>query len=425
VSLPPNWEPLVLGDVLRRIEAGKSFAAEPRPAKDEEWGVIKVSAMTYGVFREAENKAVPSGTKFASSAEIRPGDLLLSRANTRDYVGASILVGKCRPRLLLSDKSLRLHPASNVDRRWLWYALNTPKSRRYLSDASSGVKSGMRNISQRSLQSLPLNLPPLIEQRRVVDILDDHLSRIDAGGRLVAAALNRTNRLRQSILNSCLRAASSAEETRTATIGELATVETGATPLKARREYYADGTIPWVTSADLAQGLIKQPSQFITPAALTETSVKLFPAGTLLVAMYGEGKTRGSVAELAVEATTNQACAAIRLNDNDSNHRAWIRLALEANYWHMRRLASGGVQPNLNLTIVRAIRVPVPNNEVRTSLLQARDKAEQGRRRLESEAIRLKQRNDALRRSLLEAAFAGQLSGRASDADLIEEMAGV
>jgi type I restriction enzyme S subunit len=91
--------------------------------------------------------------------------------------------------------------------------------------------------------------------------------------------------------------------------------------------------------------------------------VNLFPAGTLLVAMYGEGKTRGTVGELAIAATTNQACAAVQLTDPDPRHRAWTRLALEANYWSMRRLVSGGVQPNLNLNLVRQIVVPFPKDE--------------------------------------------------------------
>jgi type I restriction enzyme, S subunit len=194
-DLPPGWERTSLGEVLERIETGKSFSAEGRPALPDEWGVIKVSAMTYGSFRENENKAVRTGTAFSEAAEIKPGDVLLSRANTRDYVGASVLVDNCRPRLLLSDKSLRLVPADAIDRHWLWYALSSPPARLYMSNASSGVKAGMRNISQDSLRSMPLMIPPLEEQRRIVAALEDHLSRLDAGARTLASLQPRIRRL--------------------------------------------------------------------------------------------------------------------------------------------------------------------------------------------------------------------------------------
>jgi type I restriction enzyme S subunit len=141
--------------------------------------------------------------------------------------------------------------------------------------------------------------------------------------------------------------------------------------------------------------------------------------------MYGEGKTRGTVGELAIEAATNQACAAIQLHNKDPSHRAWVRLALEANYWQMRRLASGGVQPNLNLKLVRQIKIPLADASIRDSLLRSRDMAELGRRQLESELRLVEQRESTLRRALLDVAFSGRLTRRTSDIDLIEEMAGV
>jgi hypothetical protein len=108
-KIPSSWAWGTLRDVVTHIEAGKSFACEPRPAGPNEWGIIKVSAMTWGEFRQHENKAVPADREINPAHEIRPGDILVSRANTEAYVGAPVLVRKCRPRLLLSDKSLRLN----------------------------------------------------------------------------------------------------------------------------------------------------------------------------------------------------------------------------------------------------------------------------------------------------------------------------
>src|ERR1700739_1959783 len=102
--IPVGWQSASLSDLLFRIEAGKSFTCEPRPAREGEWGIIKVSAMTWGVFDENENKAVPVGKKIDARYEIRPGDILLSRSNTAQLVGASVLVGAWASCVLLCEQ---------------------------------------------------------------------------------------------------------------------------------------------------------------------------------------------------------------------------------------------------------------------------------------------------------------------------------
>src|SRR5262249_367174 len=140
-----------LGDLVSRIEAGRSFGGPGRRADAEEWGVIKVSAMTWGEFRADENKAV-SADAVDPRWEIKPGDLLVSRANTTEYVGAPVLVRETRWRLLLSDKSLRLVLDGDVNKEWLLYALSAPQTRRQISAAATGTSDSMRNISQAKLR---------------------------------------------------------------------------------------------------------------------------------------------------------------------------------------------------------------------------------------------------------------------------------
>lgn len=144
-----------LDTLINDISAGRSFGFTNAPASDDEWGIIKVSAMTWGEFKPDENKAVPTGC-IDRRFEIREGDLLVSRANTADYVGASVLVGPVRPKLLLSDKSLRLTPKDNVRAEWLWRALQAPSARRQISGLATGTKDSMRNISQSSLRQILL-----------------------------------------------------------------------------------------------------------------------------------------------------------------------------------------------------------------------------------------------------------------------------
>jgi type I restriction enzyme S subunit len=142
-------------------------------------------------------------------------------------------------------------------------------------------------------------------------------------------------------------------------IGQLAKVGTGATPKRDTPRYYEGGSIPWVTSSVVNQEFVSAESELVTHAALRETNLTLYPKNTLILAMYGEGKTRGKVSELLIEATTNQALAAIQLEGLAAKCRPFVKLALKNNYESIRRGASGGVQPNLNLDLVRAVPVPI------------------------------------------------------------------
>lgn len=152
-----------LDDLVSDISAGKSFGTSNVPASDDEWGIVKVSAMTWGEFRPDENKAV-SGNRVDPRFEIEPGDLLLSRANTADYVGASVLVGAVRRRLLLSDKSLRITPRPGVDPEWLWRALQAPSARTQMRVLATGTKDSMRNISQAALRQIRVPLADEAQQ---------------------------------------------------------------------------------------------------------------------------------------------------------------------------------------------------------------------------------------------------------------------
>lgn len=189
-----------LGEVVDDIEAGRSFRTDGRRAGPEEWAVIKVSAMTWGRFLEQENKALPHGTKFDGRFEIKPGDVLLSRANTSEYVGATVHVEKCRPRLLLSDKSMRLHPAAGVDARWLTHALNSPDLRQQMSLVATGTSDSMRNISQEKVKQLQLLVPSLDDQVRLAEEVERRLSVIDALATTVDHSQLRADGLRRSVL---------------------------------------------------------------------------------------------------------------------------------------------------------------------------------------------------------------------------------
>lgn len=162
-----------LGNVLVRLEAGKSVQTLERPPKQGEKAVLKVSAMSWDQFDPTEAKAVPPDYVPPASHLVRKGDLLMSRANTKELVGAAVLVERDYPDLLLSDKSLRLvTDPSKVSPEFLLAALRFPEARAFIEENATGSSSSMRNISQDLIRDIPVPIPDLSIQRELASKLD-------------------------------------------------------------------------------------------------------------------------------------------------------------------------------------------------------------------------------------------------------------
>ncbi len=194
-----------------------------------------------------------------------------------------------------------------------------------------------------------------------------------------------------------------------ATIDQLAQVGTGVTPLRSKIAYFNEGTVPWVTSGALNNEIVISATEFVTETALKECRLEIYSPGSLLVAMYGEGKTRGKCSELLIPATINQAIAAIVLEPEAQPSKAYLKAFLLDSYERMRAQASGGVQPNLNLQIVKSITLPLPPNVEQCEIMQLLDgQFDQIRQQQRAVELALKQ-SAAQRKNILKAAFSGQL----------------
>lgn len=141
-------------------------------------------------------------------------------------------------------------------------------------------------------------------------------------------------------------------------LGKIAKVSSGGTPSRAQSNYW-NGNIPWVSTTLIDFNTILESNEFITNDGLANSSAKLFPKGTLLMAMYGQGKTRGKVAILGIEATTNQACGAIVPN-NDKLNELFLFQNLAGRYDEIRDLSNQGGQENLSGEIIKNILITLP-----------------------------------------------------------------
>ncbi len=148
-------------------------------------------------------------------------------------------------------------------------------------------------------------------------------------------------------------------------IDDIAVVTSGGTPSRSNLTFW-DGNIPWVTTSLVDFNIIQSAEEFITQKGLDNSSAKLFPKNTILMAMYGQGITRGKVAILGIDATTNQACAAIKLQSNYDTQ--FIFQNLMSRYEEIRDLSNDGGQKNLSAGIIKEIEVYYPEKREQTKI---------------------------------------------------------
>lgn len=246
-----------------------------------------------------------------------------------------------------------IRPQPHVLPQWVFYFIRRQSFRAEAKRNFTGT-AGQQRVPTTFMWSVLLPVPPLEEQRRIVDIL----SRAEGVLRLRREAQKKAAELIPALfLDMFGDPATNPKGWLVARIGDLCNVQTGATPSRKRPEYY-DGDVCWVKTAEVAGGAITCTEEHISELAIAETNCKIFPVGTILVAMYGQGQTRGRSAVLKIQAASNQACAAILPSNNIIGE--FLFCFLQTQYEELRGLAHGGNQPNLNLSMVKTYQVILP-----------------------------------------------------------------
>lgn len=432
-ELPPGWEVAKLSDIAQVI---RGVTYQKSDAKNEPLKgylpILRATNIAQTLLLTSEMVYVPA-RHVRDNQQLQDGDIIVATSS-----GSASVVGKsAQLRQPWSGgfgafcSVIRHEPAINP--RYLAHFVASSRVRRAWRDLAQGTN--INNLKTSDLATTSVPVAPLAEQERIVAAIEEQFSRLDAGVAALERVRHNLKRMRAAVLQAATRgelvhhdpqdeslpatfarqsvtASSSPNQPAnwmTTTIGSIAHVSSGATPSRSRKDYWQGGSIPWVTSTLLNKDYVVRALECVTPQALRETSIKLMPPGTLLVAMYGEGQTRGRCSELQIEATTNQACASIVLNKEMRFVKPYLKLALTASYEANRRLSIGGVQPNLSIGIIKDLKVALPPaNEQKRILREASrqlDIIALMEERLEKESKLCR----CLRSSVLSAAFAGKL----------------
>lgn len=188
-----DWPVEPLGKYVNEAAAGWSPKCIETPRSDDNWGVLKVSAVTWGRFQPEENKELPPSLEPRPEIEVAPGDFLISRANTAELVARSVVVPLNAPRkLMMSDKIIRFRFNDKIDPEYVNLVHASPFARAYYARVAGGTSSSMKNVSQSQIRALEIPIPPLAEQHRIVAKVDELIALCDnLKARLADAAETR------------------------------------------------------------------------------------------------------------------------------------------------------------------------------------------------------------------------------------------
>lgn len=169
-ELPSGWVWCRLGEIALKSEAGWSPQCENTPRSGGQWGVLKISAVTWGEYQPEENKALPAHLSPREEFEVKENDFLISRANTAELVARSVVVPKNTPgNLMLSDKIIRFEFSSLVSAHYISLVNNSIFSREYYKEVAGGTSSSMKNVSRNQVSELLIGLPGYNEQLKIVE----------------------------------------------------------------------------------------------------------------------------------------------------------------------------------------------------------------------------------------------------------------
>lgn len=201
-SLPNGWRWVLLEDLLSGSESGWSPKCEAEPRREGEWGVLKVSAVTWGAFDPNENKRLPLSLEARPECAVKPGDFMLSRANTAELVARSVIAPEdCPEKLLMSDKIVRLNFLDDALKPWVNLVNNSVFSRVYYKERATGTSDSMRNVSRQVIHELPIPLPSLKEQERILLALNRLLHHCDSLEKQAASRMELSTQLAASTIS--------------------------------------------------------------------------------------------------------------------------------------------------------------------------------------------------------------------------------
>ena len=348
-----HWQTENANELFKEIKDTNHNGDLPVLAITQDHGAIPRDLIDYNV--SVTEKSVQS------YKVVREGNFIISLRSFQGGIEHSSYRGICSPAYVILEKRNDL-----CEGYWKQY-LKTNSFIRILTKNIEGLRDG-KMISYKQFSDLVLPVPCPAEQQKVANCLSSIDNLIAAQAKKVDALRAHKKGLMQQLFPKkgesipSVRFSEFQDDNswKTMSIEEIAFVKSGGTPLRTRGDYW-NGNIPWITTSQINFNVIKSAEQFITESGLNNSAAKVFDPNTVLMAMYGQGKTRGKVAILGFKASTNQACAAIQ--PKDGHDPQFIFHVLSSRYEQLRSLSNQGGQNNLSAELIKDFQISIPSEK--------------------------------------------------------------
>ena len=413
---------------ILHMEKGKKPIAQAKDSLEGYLPYVDIKAFERGI--------VDNYASVNKSLLCEDGDLLIVCDGSRSGLTGYAIKG-------VVGSTLSKISADGLNTKYLRYFIQSKYS--LLNTRKKGT--GTPHLDANILKESMIAVPSPLEQERIVSRIEELFSQLDASVAELTTAKERLRVYRQAVLKEafegrysrawrknhpeyspqndldsikftepifkdtsgdeneiCLSLPETWVKVR---LGEVFEVEVGATPSRQKTEYW-NGEIPWVSSGEVHFDTISQTNEFITQEGLKHASTNIQPVGTVMLAMIGEGKTRGQAALLNVEAAHNQNTAAILVSKTSCEPK-YVYYFLMLNYENTRRVGSGNNQKALNKERVRALRFPFTSFEEQSLIVQEIESRLSVCDSIQKTVDTALQQVEALRQSILKKAFEGKL----------------
>lgn len=322
---------------------------------------------------------------------VESGDFVISLRSFQGGIEYSNIRGIVSPAYTILKNKVQ------IDEEFYKYYFKSDELISKLNRAVIGIRDG-KQISYNVFKDIEIPNPPLKEQKKIAKIIstvDEHLINIENH-------INNLTKLKSGLAKKLLIEGVGHTEFKdsevgripvswgVATLNDIAEIKTGGTPSRKEDNYW-NGNIPWMSSGEVNKLEVYATNEYITEEGLENSNTTMLPVDTIMMAMNGQGKTRGTVAMLKIEAACNQSLAGIIVTDEWAEY---IFYYLQNMYDSIRGITGDGGRNGLNLALIRAIKVAIPEKSEQkdiANILKTLDNQIRNYQNLKSDYTQLKQ----------------------------------
>lgn len=365
-----EWKPL--GEVVHSIKTGlnpRQFFKLNTSDATNYYVTIRELKKHKIVFSEKTDKLNDDALILCNNrSNLEVGDVLFSGTGT---IGEVALITEKPKNWNIKEGVYSIKPIQEIlFPKFLLYLFETETIRSdFLSKSAGGT---VKSVPMKELAKVKIPIPPLELQKEIVKRLDI-LTELEATLEAELILRKKQYQYYQDFLLSESELVKVGFEWKS--LGEVATkIYSGGTPKTDILDYWENGNIPWMSSGEVNLGTVYQTEKFITELGLQNSSAKIVPRNSVVIALAGQGKTRGKVARIRLDLTTNQSLASIVCDENIINPD-YVFHFLNTQYENLRQISSGnGARGGLNLQMISSYKIPIPPLETQAKIVAILDK---------------------------------------------------